>query len=79
MTVLKWTIFFKNQSFEHDIIIYNFVALSVSSCLYHRDLISKVQALIRFVKCINIKKMSKMYLGHMMATYKIELLIPLIG
>ena len=38
MTVLKWTIFFKNQSFEHDNIIYNFVALSISLCLYHRDL-----------------------------------------
>ena len=78
MTVLKWTIFLKNQSFEHDNIIYNFVALSVFLCLYHRDLTSKVQALIRFVKCINIKKMSKMYLGHMTATYKIKLLIPLI-
>ena len=32
MTVLKWTIFFKKQSFEHDHIIYNFVALSVSLC-----------------------------------------------
>ena len=79
MTVLKWTMFFKKQSFEHDHIIYNFVALSVSLCLYHRDLISKVQALIRFVKRINIKKMSKMYLGHMTATYKNEVLVPLIG
>ena len=56
MTVLKWTIFFKNQSFEHDIIIYNFVALSVFLCLYHRDLISKVYVLIRFVKRIKHKK-----------------------
>ena len=79
MTVLKWTIFLKNQSFEHDIIIYNFVALSVSLCLYRRDLIPKVYVLIRFVKGINIKKMSKMYLGHMTATYKIKLLVPLIG
>ena len=77
MTVLKSTIFFKNQSFEHDNIIYNFVALSISLCLYHRDLISKVEALIRFGRRINIKKMSKMYLGHMTATYKIKLLIPL--
>ena len=79
MTVLKSTIFFKNQSFEHDIIVYNFVALSISLCLYYRDLISKVEALIRFGRRINIKKMSKMYLGHMTATYKNELLIPLIG
>ena len=79
MTVLKWTIFFKKQSFEHDIIVYNFVALSISLCLYYRDLISKVEALIRFGRRINIKKMSKMYLGHMTATYKNELLIPLIG
>ena len=77
MTVLKSTIFFKNQSFEHDIIVYNFVALSISLCLYYRDLISKVEALIRFGRRINIKKMSKMYLGHMTATYKIKLLIPL--
>ena len=70
--------FFKNQSFEHDIIIYNFIALSVSLCLYHRDLIKSL--------CINSiwqtykhKKDVQNVFGHMIATYKNEVLVSLIG